>query len=228
MRKNKTPWWAFGILLTITFTASAQDPYSYFSPLSKTAYAAKITELKARKIPTVYQDKKEQQSYAGIIKERNDAILEDFENNRVIADSLLLNKSKAIIQRIKASNSSYNFDSISIYINRSAVPNASCYGEGTLFINLGLFLWVDNDDELALIVAHELSHQFLAHQESKIKKNIALLSSEEFTSEMKAIKKSSTGKYERFKKLMKEMVTQNGTHSRYKESEADSLGVVLI
>jgi len=54
------------------------------------------------------------------------------------------------------------------------------------------------------------------------------LSSDDFKNEIKAIKKSDDGKYERYKKLLKELATENGTHSRYKETEADSLAQVLI
>lgn len=216
-----------GIFLCLAGIVQAQSATQYFSPLSADVYATKIAELKARKPQVKYTEKKEQNTYAGIIKERDESILSDFENNRIVQDTMLLNKCNRIIQKIKTANPNYNFDSISVYINRSSIANASCYGEGTLFVNLGLFLWIDNDDELALIIGHELSHQFLDHLESKIKKNITLMSSDDFISEMKAIKKSSDGKYERYKALMKSFVTENGTHSRYKESEADSLGMVL-
>ncbi len=207
--------------------ATAQHNTEYFSPLSSTVYAKRITELKLRTIPVVYTEKKEQRTYADIISSRNSSIIEELEENRVIYDTMLLNKCNAIVTRIKSANPNFSFDNIAVYINRSCVANACCYGEGTLFVNAGLFLWVDDDDELALVIGHELSHQFLNHSESKIKKNIALVSSDDFINEMKAIKKSSDGKYERYKNLMKELVTQNGTHSRFKETEADSLGFIL-
>ncbi len=218
---------AAALLICIAGFAKAQSATQYFSPLSTDVYTTKIAALKARKVPVKYTDKKEQSTYAGIIKDRDQSILSDFENNRIVHDTMLLNKCNRIVQKIKEANKNYSFDSISVFINRSSVANASCYGEGTLFVNLGLFLWIDNDDELALIIGHELSHQFLDHLESKIKKNITLMSSDDFINEMKAIKKSSDGKYERYKNLMKSLVTENGKHSRYKESEADSLGVVL-
>ena len=216
------------LLCVVVNISLAQSTSVYFSSLSSTVYGNRIAALKARKIPAVYLEKKEQKTYAEIIKDRNENLLSDFVNNRIVYDTMLLNKSNSIIKKIQAANRQFSFDSIQVFINRSPVANASCYGEGTLFINLGLFLWVDTDDELALIIGHELSHQFLNHSEAKIKKNIALISSEDFIKEMNAIKKSSDGKYERYKNLMKDMVTQNGTHSRYKESEADSLGVLLI
>ena len=205
----------------------AQTGTFYFSPLSSTAYAPKILALKGRVPAIVYTDKKQQKAYAEIIAGRDKSLIEDFEENQLIDDTMLLHKCNTIISKMKAANPAFPFNNITVYINRSCVANASCFGEGTLFVNMGLFLWIDNDDELALIIGHELSHQFLNHAESRIKNNIALLSSDEFIAEMKAIKKSQDGKYERYKKLMKDMVTENGTHSRYKETEADSLGLIL-
>jgi len=213
-------------LLVITI-AIAQPNAQNFSPLSNTIYQQKISELKDRKPTLIYPDKKQQKTYTEIISERNKDLVEDFEKNQIVGDTLLLNKCNSIITKMKISNPNFSFNNISVYINRSCTANASCFGEGTLFVNMGLFLWIDNDDELALIIGHELSHQFLDHAEGKIKNNIQLLSSDDFIAEIKAIKKSKDGKYERYKNLMKTMVTQNGTHSRYKESEADSLGYIL-
>lgn len=208
--------------------AAAQSSTHYFSPLSSSAYADKITEISNRKIPAAYADKKQQKTYADIVKERNDDIADDFKNDMIVKDTVLLNRCNNIIRKLQAANSAFPFDSISVYIYRTSAANASCHGEGTLYVNLGLFLWIDNDDELALVMGHELAHQFLHHFERQIKENIDLMSSEAFTSEMKAIKKSSDGSYYRYKNLMKDILVQKGTHSRYKESEADSLAVTFI
>ena len=216
------------LILLYTSVAYSQSNFYYFSPLSSNAYKSKISTYKNRKIPVEYADKKSQKTYAEIIKERNENLTEEFENDELLYDTLLLNKCNSIFNRIKSANSTYRFDSIEIYINRSHTANACCYGEGTLFVNLGLFLWIDSDEELALVIGHEISHQLLNHSESKIKKNIALLSSEDYKEEIKAIKKSTDSKYLRIKKLLKDMIVETGTHSRYKESEADSLGVILI
>ena len=205
----------------------SQSAVSYFSPLSAAAYPDKAAAIAKRSVPVVYPDKKDQKRYADIIADRNESLADDFKNNRVIKDSLLLDECNRIIQRLRNANKSFPYDSVSAFISRSVAANASSWGEGTLFVNLGMFLWLDNEDELALVIGHELSHQFLNHSESKIRKNIALFSSEDFQEELKSIKKSSDGKYERFKNLMKDLVVKSGTHSRYKETEADSLGMIM-
>ena len=207
---------------------SAQQNNINFSNLSAINYKDKIIQLEKYTVPKKYIDKSSQAWYAEILTDRNKSLLSSFKENNLIDDTLLLKKCNSILNRISISNKSYNYDSINIYINRSVVANAACYGEGTIMINLGLFLWVDNDDELALVIAHEVAHQLLKHSDSKIEKSIATFTSEEFKTTLKNIKKADYGKYDRFRKLMKGLTVESGKHSTYKESEADSLGVVLI
>ena len=54
-----------------------------------------------------------------------------------------------------------------------------------------------------------------------------MLTSDEFKEELKKIKKADYGKFDRFRKLMKGLNIESGKHSTYKESEADSLGLIL-
>lgn len=207
--------------------AIAQKDNAYYSALSSEVYKDRIKELESFKVPKMYADKSAQAWYDEIISGRNSSLLEQFKKNRIVHDTMLLNKCNSIVARMKATNKNYNFDSIRVYINRSSVANAACYGEGTLMVNLGLFLWTDNDDELAVVLGHELAHQMLRHSDAKLKKMIGTLSSEDFKEEIKDIKRSSNGKYDRLRKLLKDFSIETGKHSRYKESEADSLGVLF-
>jgi hypothetical protein len=214
--------------VNIPFLLHAQQSDIKFSPLSATTYADKITQLKKYAVPKYYTDKASQAWYDEILKSHNKALLYAFEENELVSDTVLLTKCNTIFKKITAANKNFKFDTIHLYINRSVIANAACYGEGTVMINLGLFLWIDNDDELALVIAHEIAHQLLNHSNSKLQKSIATLTSEEFTAELKKIKKADYGKFERYRKLMKGIQVENGRHSTYKESEADSLGVLLI
>lgn len=230
------PFYQFCIKFTITLLFSsflaaavnAQQSDNSFSPLSSTCYTDKIAQLKKYTVPKTYPDKSSQAWYEEILKAGNKSLLEAFEDDELVKDSLLLNKCNSILKRIIAANTNFKFDTIHLYINRSVIANAACYGEGTVMINLGLFLWIDNDDELALVIAHEIAHQLLNHTDSKLKKSIAMLTSEEFNDELKKIKKADYGKFDRYRKLMKGLTVESGKHSTYKESEADSLGVLLI
>ncbi|GAB2838653.1 M48 family metallopeptidase [Ferruginibacter profundus] len=212
----------------ICLPLNAQQSDIKFSVLSADCYADKIAQLKKYTVPKFYTDKSSQAWYDEILSGRNKSLIDDFENNKVVKDSLLLGKCNEILKKITAANPNFRFDTIHLFINRSIIANAACYGEGTIMINLGLFLWIDNDDELALVLGHEISHQLLNHSDSRIQKSIAMLTSEEFVTELNKIKKADYGKFDRYRKLMKGLNVESGKHSTYKESEADSLGVVLI
>lgn len=221
----------FLILLLLSFLVAklyAQQSGVNFSPLGSTLYKEKIAQLEKYTPPKIYPDKESQKWYEDIKTGNNKSLLLAFKDDDLIYDTLLLNKCNGILNKIFAANKNFRFDTIRVYISRSVTANAACWGEGTLIVNAGLFLWVDNDDELALILAHEIAHQLLNHVENRIKGMIATLTSDELKQEIKNIKKAEYGKYERLKKLIKGMSIEVGKHSVYKESEADSLAVLLI
>ena len=218
----------FLLLVVSAKNLQAQQSDMGFATLGSVTYKEKITQLEKFTVPKKYSDKSSQAWYNEILTDRNKGLLNAFKENAVIYDSLLLNTCYNILNRIAAANKNYKFDTVKLYINRSVVANAVCYGEGTVMVNLGLFLWLDNEDELALVIAHELAHQLMNHSESKIEKSISMLTSDDFKQELKDIKKADYGKFDRFRKLMKGLNIESGKHSTYKETEADSLGFVLI
>lgn len=219
----------FAFCLSLLFAhLNAQQTTADFGQLSSVKYKEKIAQLEKYTVPVKYTEKSAQAWYKEILTDRNKSLLETFKGDQLVYDTLLLNKCNEIFARIKGNNKNFNFDSITLYINRSIIANAACYGEGTIMINLGLFLWIDNDDELAMVIAHELAHQLLKHTDSKLEKSIAMLTSDDFKDELKKIKKENYGKFSRFRELMKGLNIESGKHSTYKESEADSLGVVFI
>ena len=205
----------------------AQQSTTAFSALSSKIYKDKITEFEKYSVPKKYSERSAQAWYDEILTDRKKALLSAFKDDDVIYDSLLLNKCNSIFNRIKDANPNFSFDTIKLYINRSVIANAASYGEGTIMVNTGLFLWIDNDDELALVLGHEMAHQLLDHFGSRIEKSITMLTSEDFKKELKNIRRADYGRFERFRKLMKGVSIESGKHSTYKESEADSLGVVL-
>ena len=48
--------------------------------------------------------------------------------------------------------------------------NANAYntGDGTVVIHFGLFLTLENEDELVFVIAHEIGHQYLNHVKTEI------------------------------------------------------------
>lgn len=54
-------------------------------------------------------------------------------------------------------------NSIKIYVSRSVYPNARVFPDGSIFLNAGLIALLENEDQLAYIIAHEISHFELKH-----------------------------------------------------------------
>lgn len=52
---------------------------------------------------------------------------------------------------------------IQVYIFRDASVNAFMTPSGQAFINIGLLTWVENESELASVIAHELAHRMRYH-----------------------------------------------------------------
>ncbi len=228
---NSTVLKVLHIAALILFISPVYSQYAkvYFSSLSSENYKPQLAKLKSRNAKVLYDNKKEQKSYSEFVKEADKYVADALENDEVVLDTLLLNRCEAVKRKLKFGNPGFPFDSLYMYLNRSSVPNAYAIGEsGSIFINLGLLLWLDNDEELAIVLGHEFAHFFLHHFDRAIAKNITTFASEDFQQEIKSIKKSHDGKYERFKALVKDLKVNNGKHSRFKEKEADSLSAVFL
>jgi len=130
-----------------------------------------------------------------------------------------------ILQHIVEKNPAIPKDRLRIFLSRYFWPNASCLGEGTMVFNIGLFRRLENDDQIAFILCHELAHFTEDHVNESVRKNIAareeLLGSDEF----KNIAKQEYGSYEAKQNLLKNFTFDNKRHSRTHEKEADHLGM---
>ena len=70
---------------------------------------------------------------------------------------------------------------VRLYIVRDPIPNAFALDTGDIFINLGLLAFLENESQLAAVIAHEISHSihrhgveaYLKHKRSTIAANIS-------------------------------------------------------
>jgi len=66
-----------------------------------------------------------------------------------VADKLLRNK----IQR----------QDISVYVTKFDLPNATTWHNGSIFVNIGLPRRLENEAQLAFVLAHEMTHFYQKH-----------------------------------------------------------------
>ncbi len=63
---------------------------------------------------------------------------------------------------------------IKIYLTRYNSTNAFCLADGSIFVNIGLLKVLDNESELAFVLAHEMGHYSLQHSIKDFSKTIAI------------------------------------------------------
>lgn len=130
----------------------------------------------------------------------------------------------AIGNKLVQSNTINNSNRIQWVINRSGNPNAACFGEGTLMINLGLLSNMQNLDQVAFVMAHELAHHHLNHVNDGIEKRVAFENSKTLQKKLKDVKNDKDSAREDLLTYLDEQQIDNSKHSRAHESETDKLG----
>ncbi len=160
-----------------------------------------------------------------IYKKRTQRLISKVQNNHFIFDSAINDRIERILNHILEKNPAIPKDPLRVFISRYFWPNASCLGEGTMIFNIGLIRRLENDDQIAFILCHELAHLTEDHVNESIRKNVAdrqnLLNSSEF----KELTKQEYGRYEAAQNMLKEFTFDHKRHSRTHEKEADHLGM---
>ena len=113
-----------------------------------------------------------------------------------------------------------------ILVLRSDLVNAYSLGEGTLIVSNGLLSQVDNEEQLAFIIAHEMAHWELDHFKDKINQSINAQETYNPEKEMKNISKGNFS-VDGIRNI-KSWHYDRKRFSRFVEYQADSLAVILF
>ncbi|MFL9839014.1 M48 family metallopeptidase [Flavobacterium sp. ST-75] len=212
------------------FYAAGQNSFSPLDTLSHTC-AAKLKVEYVKKFKNINNNREyETSAQKNVIKEIYGGLQEDFiekiDNNNFICDSELNSYLNGLMNEILTSNS-IDKDIYRILLSKDPDVNAYNTGDGTVVVNYGLFLAVDNEDELVFVICHEVGHQFLDHLKKDVEAYARLSTSEEMIKKTKEIKKQKYGKASMATNLLKNIRYQSYSERREKEIEADSIGLVF-
>jgi Zn-dependent protease with chaperone function len=142
-------------------------------------------------------------------------------STRPVTSPEVNNYLQSIVKEIKDGNPEIEKIDARIVFTRDGWPNAVSMGDGTIAINGGLFVFLNNEAELAFVICHELSHYYLDHTNKSIKKIVELYNSETFKKEVKRLSRQQYGAGREIEELMKKMAFGSRRHSRENETEAD-------
>ena len=144
-----------------------------------------------------------------------------------IYDSRFSSYVDSIFNQLKKGNSNLPQNLIFL-ISKDPSLNAYCLPNGTFVLNMGLFYWLDNDDEFASVLAHELSHDMLKHSLKTEEKRVSDQLSTSTKNQIKSIKKQKYNKSSAALDLFKAKLYATGEMRKNNEYQADSLGFVLL
>lgn len=172
-------------------------------------------------------NKREATYMKSLNKERFEHIVDNFNKDKFIVDSELNQYLNLILENIRKGNPGLPLD-IHVYLYRSSVPNAICYGEGTIVFSTSLLARLESEDQVASVLSHELAHQIKGHGDQTMKALTSLNFDKKINKEIKQIKSDSYGKYSKIKNLTEALELSRTRHSRFYEFEADSVGLGLL
>ena len=215
-------------LLTTTAIAQPGSLYSY-QDLSHFYYNKQRDSLKKAWVcPNSFKDKAAQKKYRDIWDERTDEIVSRINNDDYVHDNEVYNYVDGIVRQITDANRQLIPQKPFLLIDRSSSVNAYAMGGNLLAVNLGIVTFSATREELALAIAHEMSHNILHHVENAMYEKAEWLSSDEYKQSLNAVMDSKYERLSRLKKVVEGYSFSRSRHQRYHESEADSLAVILL
>lgn len=151
----------------------------------------------------------------------------DIESRKLVFNTIFSTYIDSLKFAIISSNKNLIDTNIDVYISKHNSPNALSMGYGYILLNMGLFKYLENEDQLAAVLSHEIAHQLLKHSEKNIFQNAKLETSTEKKKQAKRIKKKKYNKQSEAFTVLKDILYSNSKKHRKEETAADSLGFEL-
>lgn len=212
------------------YTVNAQTSSLYnYGELSHLFYAKQKDSLKKNWVcPTLFKTKETQRMYKDFWEERTQFITGAMEGKNFVHDREIYNYIDNIIGEIVAANPKQIPVKPTLLIDRSASANAYAIGGNIIAVNLGLITFARYREDIAMVIAHELSHNILNHTDNALKERAEWLTSDDYKKSVNAVLDSKYERLSRLKKVFEGYSFNRSRHQRYKEGDADSLAVVLL
>jgi len=176
---------------------------------------------------------KSKSSYSGkrgselskIYKELEKDFEKQVKNKDFVFNSVFEEKAKSLIARLKKNNPQIP-QGLTILIAKDNTPNAYCFADEVFVINMGLFNWLDNDDQLGAVISHELGHKISEHS---LKTFLQMIDQDQLDKiTLQDIKTTKENRNSRAFNVMKNRIYKKGAERRKDEMQADSLGYVVF
>ena len=219
---------AFAICLSVGSTAQIKTLYKY-QDLSHVYYADVKDSLEENWVcPSVYKEKATQKKYKEIWEEQKDGFGREIKRRCFVHEKVVYHYIDSILTQLVAANPKLLPRKPMLLIDRSSFVNAHTLSGNIIKVNLGLITFARTREDLAYVIAHELSHGILNHPDNLMKEIAEVTTSDEYKESIKSVLDSKYGRYSKLVSIFKDYSFSRSKHSRYHESDADSLAIVLL
>ncbi|WP_309640209.1 M48 family metallopeptidase [Flavobacterium sp.] len=215
------------ILFNALFCISQNNAFKYV-PENKDSVISFVNSIYKKKITKLESVAEKRSEFKKMMSERKDDFIKSINDSSYIFDKNISNYVKSVLVEIYKSNPQIDTHDFYFLISKSPIPNAASYGNGIFVINQGLFNFIDTDDEFASVLSHEISHFVLDHSDKSLLNRLSTLNSKEVKSKIKAINKTEYGRRRAIADLTKTLSYNFLDRSRKDETQADSLGLIML
>lgn len=208
---------------SICFSQKVEFSYLPTNKDSVFQYITTIHSKKAAKFGDSYK-----KLISANITERQKQFIGKINDSSFVFNKKITSYLNSVVKEIYNSNPGLERKDFYFFVDKSQIPNAACYGNGVFTINLGLFNFINSDDELAFILCHEMAHYYLEHNDKGLLRYFETINSKEVKKKVSEVKNTQYGKRKAYSELMDELSFNFLKRSKSVEIEADSLGLLLF
>jgi Zn-dependent protease with chaperone function len=208
------------LFVFICTASTAQPSVLKDDSLAKQGYLNETTRKKDQLIAALPSDNA--RDYKKVYNEHFNGIGSFWKSRRPITAPLANDYLQQVVQQITKSNPQLATTDARVVFTRDWWPNAVSMGDGTIGINAGLLIYLQDEAQLAFIISHELAHYYLQHTPSAIKKYVERVTSREYQAELKRLSKTQYGANRQLEELSKTILFSSRKHSRDNEAAADA------
>ncbi len=222
--------WHLGFLFLFCFTNTYSQGIAidtagnaYSKALSASYQSGNDLFLSRLKAGTT--DRKLLKYYESNYKEIFKTVKEHIRDGQMMNIPVISSALEQIIQEIKTKNPEVPKD-IQVLVLREEQPNAYTLGDNYLLVTLGLFRYLENEDQIASVLSHEIGHILMAHTLKALASNYER--DKESAADIKMIRQVQMKKTDRAFTLLKSLIYKGGKIKRIYEMQADSAGYMLF
>ena len=141
-----------------------------------------------------------------LYKAYDNEFLRNIKKNRFVFDKRFTKYADSILNVITNNNKNLQNNNITVLVSKNPNINALSIGKGIVILNIGLFKYLQNEDQLISVLTHEIAHEKLEHVSKNAIYRAKLESSKARKIQAKKIKKEKYNKYNKSFKIKKELM----------------------